>query len=55
MSGQIFEYSPPEWAKVLGSIPKEYVSLAALPTITHELSYNGRVLIGSKQVIFGDL
>ena len=52
MSGQIFEYSPPEWAKVLGSIPKEYVSLAALPTITHELSYNGRVLIGSKQVIF---
>ncbi len=41
MSGQIFKYSPPEWAKVLDSIPTEYVSLAALPTITHKLSYNG--------------
>ena len=41
MSGQIFKYSPPEWTKVLDSVPTEYVSLAALPTITHKLSYNG--------------
>ena len=41
MSGQIFKYSPPDWAKVLDSVPTEYVSLAALPTITHKLSYDG--------------
>ena len=41
MSGRIVEYSPPKWAKDVDSKPSEYVSLAALPTMTHTLSYDG--------------